>query len=697
MSNNKQINTRIQHKHDIESNWIKALNFIPKVGEIIVYDPDENYDYARVKIGDGLTPVNELKFSGNQPDWNQNDSTQPDYIKNRTHWEEVFTGALLEETVITNGAITSDIGFVAGNEYGITFNGVEYSCVATNIFADRIRGIALGNLSFIPSDTSLEDTNEPFVILVYPEELREEVGAYAMIACDADGTSPEECTLSVSGTTATIHKIDEKYLPDEIRIGRVYPESDHGEIFNNYGENVASGSYSHAEGFRTTASDEYSHAEGYLTTASGFRSHAEGSGTTASGAYSHAEGHGPIASGSNSHAEGYFTKASGYSSHAEGDDTTASGYYSHAEGYGTTANSKSQHVQGEYNIADTNNTIAHGTYAHIVGNGSASVRSNAHTLDWEGNAWFAGDVYVGSTSGTNKDEGSKKLVTEIDLASKQDKITGTAGQVVGFDSDGNTVAQTGVGKNVEGVIYTINETDVTASTGAEIFNDYINNKAIGQHSHAEGSQTISSGPSSHAEGYNTTASGPNSHTEGQNTIASGPASHAEGFGTKASDVGSHAEGNNTTASAVFSHAEGISTTASGMFSHSEGNSTIASGFASHSEGNSTEASGYISHAEGVNTIASGDYQHVQGKSNISDTTFAHIVGNGSNTARSNAHTLDWDGNAWFAGDVYVGSTSGTNKDEGSKKLVTVDEMNAAIAAAIEAALANINNAEEVSF
>jgi hypothetical protein len=38
--------------------------------------------------------------------------------------------------------------------------------------------------------------------------------------------------------------------------------------------------------------------------------------------------------------------------------------------------------------------------------------SNASTLDWEGNAWFAGDVYIGSTEGYNKDEGSKKLATE---------------------------------------------------------------------------------------------------------------------------------------------------------------------------------------------------------------------------------------------------------------------------------------------
>lgn len=49
---------------------------------------------------------------------------------------------------------------------------------------------------------------------------------------------------------------------------------------------------------------------------------------------------------------------------------------------------------------------------HIVGNGTAVKRSNAHTLDKSGNAWYAGDVYVGSTSGTNRDAGSKKLATE---------------------------------------------------------------------------------------------------------------------------------------------------------------------------------------------------------------------------------------------------------------------------------------------
>lgn len=121
------------------------------------------------------------------------------------------------------------------------------------------------------------------------------------------------------------------------------------------------------------------------------------------GPYAQAFGSGTIASGEYSHAEGAGPKASGAASHAEGYSTTASGEYSHAEGRTTIAQGNNQHVQGKYNIADT-------TSAHIVGNGSdSSNRSNAHTLDWSGNAWFAGDIYTGSTSGTNKDDGSVKL------------------------------------------------------------------------------------------------------------------------------------------------------------------------------------------------------------------------------------------------------------------------------------------------
>lgn len=58
----KTLKTRIIHKHDTELNWNKAINFIPKQGEIIVYDIDSNHSYERIKIGDGVTNVNNLPF-----------------------------------------------------------------------------------------------------------------------------------------------------------------------------------------------------------------------------------------------------------------------------------------------------------------------------------------------------------------------------------------------------------------------------------------------------------------------------------------------------------------------------------------------------------------------------------------------------------------------------------------------------------
>ena len=152
--------------------------------------------------------------------------------------------------------------------------------------------------------------------------------------------------------------------------------------------------------------------------------------------------------------------------------------------------------------------------------------------------------------------------------------------------------------------------------------------------------------------------GKNAQAFGKSTTASGIAAHAEGYGAKAL-------GN-------YSHAEGSYTKTLNNYSHAEGNHTEASGLSSHAEGADTIASGNQSHAEGVHTTAQGENQHVQGKYNIADTINAHIVGNGSDSSnRSNAHTLDWSGNAWFAGDVYTGSTSGTNKDDGSVKLPVV--------------------------
>ena len=162
---------------------------------------------------------------------------------------------------------------------------------------------------------------------------------------------------------AVYDELVEKLNTDEA-IGKKIEQG--GEVFNNYRANIANGKYSHAEGSNTAAKGECSHAEGSFTTASNFNSHAEGTGTTAS-AYS-------------SHAEGSYTKASG----------------------------DRQHVQGKYNKEDTANK-----YAHIVGNGTSNDnRSNAHTLDWDGNAWYQGDIRIG---GTSYDDG-KTVETETTVS-----------------------------------------------------------------------------------------------------------------------------------------------------------------------------------------------------------------------------------------------------------------------------------------
>jgi hypothetical protein len=177
-------------------------------------------------------------------------------------------------------------------------------------------------------------------------------------------------TVTIKRNDAEVHKINNKYIdfPEGSNIGASY--NGVGEIFNDYNNNIASGNYSHAEGSNTTASGHWSHAEGY--------------------------------------------------------HTKAIGGWSHAEGYATKAHGQAQHVQGKFNVEDTAET-----YAHIVGNGSSDANaSNAHTLDWDGNAWYAGTVKVGGTSYSDaKEVATKDYVDDLqaDIDAKADKATTLSG------------------------------------------------------------------------------------------------------------------------------------------------------------------------------------------------------------------------------------------------------------------------------
>ena len=149
--------------------------------------------------------------------------------------------------------------------------------------------------------------------------------------------------------------------------------------------------------------------------------------------------------------------------------------------------------------------------------------------------------------------------------------------------------------------------------------------------------------------------------------------------TKATGENSHAEGTQCEALGDSSHAEGIQTKASGLWSHVEGSQTRANGPGSHAEGTGSWATGSSSHAEGYGTEAAGEYQHVQGKHNVIDEAnkFADIVGNGADILnKSNAYALDWDGNLYLKGGVYINCNA--DSTGGTKLSLDVDSIMGAI-------------------
>lgn len=126
---------------------------------------------------------------------------------------------------------------------------------------------------------------------------------------------------------------------------------------------------------------------------------------------------------------------------------------------------------------------------------------------------------------------------------------------------------------------------------------------------------------------------------------------------KSSGQASCSFGQSNTVSGDNASAFGQNNTASGINAAAYGAGCEASGILSYAAGSGAKAKGSVSHVEGDNTIASGAVQHVQGKYNIEDTEnqYAHIVGGGTYQERRNIHTLDWNGNAKFAGDVTNGN------------------------------------------
>lgn len=81
MSDKVYSGIRVLMKHDITINWEKAINFIPKAGEIIVYDDyfvetsEDGQKLPGFKVGDGTHNVNSLPFVDKRIVAHLNDTT----------------------------------------------------------------------------------------------------------------------------------------------------------------------------------------------------------------------------------------------------------------------------------------------------------------------------------------------------------------------------------------------------------------------------------------------------------------------------------------------------------------------------------------------------------------------------------------------------------------------------------------------
>lgn len=140
---------------------------------------------------------------------------------------------------------------------------------------------------------------------------------------------------------------------------------------------------------------------------------------------------------------------------------------------------------------------------------------------------------------------------------------------------------------------------------------------------------------------------------------------------------SSANGRDNKVSGENSHAGGSNNTVSGKDSYAGGKNNIVSGDKSSVEGSYNEVYGFSSHGEGIGTITSGNAQHVQGKYNTEDiySQYAHIVGGGTDyDDRKNIHTLDWQGNAVYAGDVKTGEGVSLN-GIGTPETIDIDFSN----------------------
>lgn len=152
---------------------------------------------------------------GATPDWNAAEG-EPGHILNRPFYKTVNSGMILENSqlvYIEDGsmfALMDEVSLTAGNEYTVTWNGVDYVCKAFEYeMAEGVMVTAIGNKAALGE----APTEEPFFLVALPPELAAEEG-YWGAAYDLTGAT--EVTVSIQGNDKIV-TLPEKFLPNNAR------------------------------------------------------------------------------------------------------------------------------------------------------------------------------------------------------------------------------------------------------------------------------------------------------------------------------------------------------------------------------------------------------------------------------------------------------------------------------------------------
>lgn len=199
----KIIKSRIIHKHDTETNWAKS-SLIPKQGEIIIFDPEEDSSvgYERVKIGDGVHNVNSLPFYAgswedlaDKPFWSEGPTT--------VEWDGDTTGLAVSSdgTVYKVSDLKPSSAEIIGGK--LTFSNGSVVKITPDIIEGQayIISIYYGSVMINTTNGSAGDYS---LNVTLPEP-----GIYFQ-------KNTYNQLVSFSYGNETIYTIDEKYIPNTI-------------------------------------------------------------------------------------------------------------------------------------------------------------------------------------------------------------------------------------------------------------------------------------------------------------------------------------------------------------------------------------------------------------------------------------------------------------------------------------------------